>query len=95
MTNEGMGVVQAIVACRLRCEAEAVAMGFPGELGTAVYDGCVADDVEGWSKEQYLAWCHAIDAKFGIYKWMPLYQAVSEIMGEYGKMIAPKGEGRS
>lgn len=88
-----MTVPQAIAACRLRCEAEAVAMGFPGELGTAVYDGCVADDVEGWTKEQYLAWCHAIDAKFGTYDWMALYKVVCEIMGEYGKMIAVKEEG--
>jgi hypothetical protein len=82
-----MHVTEAIERCRLACEAEAIALGFPGPMGAAIYDGCVLDDIQGWTKDEYLAWTHWVDQEFGITVWIPLYKRVCEIMGDYGKMI--------
>jgi hypothetical protein len=84
-----MNIEQAIVSCGLRCEAEAVAMGFPAEMGRDIYCGCVDDDLNNWTKEEYLAWSHSIDAKYSCQwsDWKPLYKKVNDIMGEFGKML--------
>ena len=76
-----------MVRCRLACEAEAESMGFTGALGGAVYDGCLADDLQGWSEDQYMGWVIETSAKFGRDDWMKLYNRVSEIMGQYGDLI--------
>lgn len=76
-----------MVRCRLACEAEAESMGFTGALGGAVYDGCLADDLQRWTEDQYMGWVIQTSANFGRGDWMPLYNRVSEIMGQYGDMV--------
>jgi hypothetical protein len=51
-----MELEDAIVRCKLACEAEAVSRGFPPEAGSEIYDGCVADDLTGWSVDDFWEW---------------------------------------
>jgi hypothetical protein len=84
-----MKIQEAIVRVRLRSESEAVALDLPPEMGVEVYDGIVADDVNGWSEDVFVGWCADIEAKYGVEwgEWRELYGSISKIMGEYAPLI--------
>jgi len=88
-----LSIEQVMTYCRLTCGSEAVAHGFPPEAGHDTYDGCVADDIEGWDEQTFLDWTHKMDEKYGtsdlpgINSLMKLYGDCSKIMGRYGGML--------
>lgn len=84
-----MDIKQAIVSCRLRAQAEAVALNLPQELANDVYDGIVADDIQNWTKEEYISWCKLIELKYNLNwsEWKDLYISVSQIMSEFGSKL--------
>ena len=93
-----MNINELIIRCVTRCEAEAVAMGFPPEAGYDMLCGCVADDTQNWSDHQFLEWTKLMDKKYeeiikpaisstGKNPLMDLYAACSKIMGEYGELL--------
>ncbi|MGL5076805.1 MAG: hypothetical protein ACRDBG_13410 [Waterburya sp.] len=69
----------------LRCQSEAVAMGFEPEHGLHILQGCIEDDINRWSSEQYIEWCELTDKTFGRCDWLGLYREVSRILGEIAK----------
>lgn len=91
--NTSTELASLIVKCRLACGAEAVARGFPQEAGYDMYDGCCADDIEGWSEQQFLDWTYRMDKKYGcdssvtLNPLMKLYEACSQIMSSYGDKL--------
>ncbi len=91
--NNQTDIARILAECRLACGAEAVARGFPAEAGYDTYQGCCADDIEGWSEEQFLDWTYRMDKKYGcdsavgINPLMELYEACSKIMGRYGDLL--------
>lgn len=81
-----MKVTEALERISARCEAEAVAHGFPPELGSILYSGQMQDDLEGWTDEQYISWCYSVDGRFGK-NWLPVYREVAKIMGEFATYV--------
>lgn len=83
-----MQLEEVITRCKLACEAEAVASGFPASAGSEIYDGCVADDLEGWTDDQYLQWVKTIVDKYGKSEDLRrLYLKVCNIMADYTPML--------
>ncbi len=87
-----MDVPEIILRCQMACESEAVSRGFPAEAGFEIFYGCVADDIDGWSDEEFEIWNYALGRKWaGVdenknKQLTELYVACNEIMGEYGKL---------
>lgn len=76
--------------CKLACGLEAVAMGFPEKAGYDMFFGSCADDIDGWTEQQFLNWTYLMDAKWGTTgtnRLMDLYKACSETMGRFGDYI--------
>ena len=83
-----MKMNEVVERCALACEAEAISLGLPGEAGREFYIAAVADDLEGWSEDQYLAWVEAMEVKYqGHANLLRLYNRVSEIMGSYAPLL--------
>lgn len=82
-------LAEVLARCQVACEAESVSRGFTPELGREIYQGCIADDLEGWDDDQSFIWYegmlgrHSIDPDV----FIPLYHAICEIMGSYAPML--------
>lgn len=86
-------IPQVVIRCREAAGAEAIAWGYPSQLGFDVFDGTVVDDLESWDETQFAKWCREIDSKYPMIptdKIMEFYVRVSELMGEYyNSMVKP------
>lgn len=82
-----MNIQEAVSRCRAVCGAEAMALGYPAEMGYTIHDDSIRHELEGWTDEEFLVWVHAISEAFGVKDWQPLYRKVAEVMNQYGRMV--------
>lgn len=73
----------------LRVEAEAVSMDLPRELALDIYRGILADDIEDWDENKFLAWTYWMEEKhqLGWDDWYLLYGQVSDILIEFSDLL--------
>lgn len=86
-----MQIDEFVIRTRIACEAEAAAMGLPPQAGADIYDGCVSDDLNGWTEEQFLDWAFELEQKYpqpeGSRLLNQAYLAICKVMGSYGEEL--------
>ena len=84
-------VQEVIDRCALACGAEAESKGFPQQAGYDIYQGCIADDLDGWTEGVFLLWIRQIEQRYSQFgdtkKLQDLYLAVCQIMGNYAPLL--------
>ncbi|MBE9207331.1 hypothetical protein IQ244_12495 [Nostoc sp. LEGE 06077] len=60
-TTVMIAVVEAMEECRLA----AIAAEFPGECGLEMFRGCLEDEAQGWSDQQFQTWFEGLEVKYG------------------------------
>lgn len=87
-----MELPEVVERCRLACGAEAVAMGFSVQAGYDIHEGCIKDDLEKWSEDEFLDWAMELQVLYGKvsrtgYQLIALYNRCNEIMGQYAQLV--------
>ncbi|MCC5638266.1 hypothetical protein LC593_20990 [Nostoc sp. CHAB 5844] len=60
-TNVMIAVVESIQQCKLA----AIAAEFPAECGLEMLKGCLEDEAQGWSDQQFQTWFEGMEIKYG------------------------------
>lgn len=56
--------LKILVRCRLACEAEAVAHGFPPETGKEIFYGFFREKIANWDDDKFLKWIFTLEEKY-------------------------------
>jgi hypothetical protein len=55
----------AVVDSIQECKQVAIAAEFPAECGLEMLRGCLEDDAQGWSDQQFQTWFEGMEIKYG------------------------------
>jgi len=58
-------VMMAVVDAIQECKQAAVAAEFPAECGLEMLRGCLEDEAQGWSDQQFQTWFEGMELKYG------------------------------
>lgn len=55
----------AVLECLEACQTAAIDAEFPAQCGTEMLRGCLEDETQNWTDEQFQRWFEAMEAKYG------------------------------